>query len=122
MEDIDYYISAVLLKTGLQKARLDLQNEKVLQQQIYDLFIQAGIECRREVQLSAGNIIDFVSHQIGIEVKINGTKKAIYKQCERYAAHDELLALIVVTNKSIALPSHINNKPTFIINLGQAWL
>lgn len=111
-----------LIGSILGSARFDLQNEKILQAQISDLLARKGIEHTREVELIEGDIIDFMINEVGIEVKISGAAKSIYRQCCRYCEHDAVQTFILVTNKAITLPHQINNKPTCVINLGRAWL
>ena len=112
----------LLVKQALSTTRFDLGNEKKLQHQIEEKLKNAMIEHRREVSLSKESIIDFLVGDIGIEIKIKGSAKAIYRQCERYCAFDEIKALVLLTNKIMRLPAQINNKNTYVINLGKAWL
>lgn len=105
----------------LRSKRFDLHNEKILQGQMEEAFKAKGIIFQREVTLSSGNIIDFMSGHTGIEVKIAGSPKAIYKQLERYAQHETVGEIILVTNKALAL-KEVNHKPVHIVNLGLAWL
>lgn len=105
----------------LRSKRFDLHNEKILQGQMEEALKAKGITFQREVTLSPGNIIDFMSGHTGIEVKIAGSPKAIYKQLERYAQHEEVGEIILVTNKALAL-KEVNHKPVHIVNLGLAWL
>ncbi len=106
----------------LKKHRFRLDNEKLVQADIEKLLIDEKIPHRREYILSEASIIDFMVGNTGIEIKIGKSAKAIYRQCERYLQFDELAELILVTNKSIGLPAQINNKNTYILNLGKAWL
>ncbi len=112
----------ILIKKVLSTSRLDLANEKKMQAQIEDRFKDQQISYRREVELDKGSIIDFLVEDIGIEIKINGSAKAIYRQCERYCQFDEVKTLLLLTNKIMRLPKKINNKSTYVINLGTAWL
>lgn len=78
---------------------------------------------KREYHLDNENIIDFLLFDsIGVEVKIKGQKRAIYKQCERYCKFEKLKQLILVTNVSIGFPKEINGKDCYILNLSKAWL
>jgi hypothetical protein len=103
----------------LKKQRLPLHNEKTLQREIGQLLSGMLIIHDREYRLSDDSIIDFRVGCTGIEVKIGGCSKDIYRQCLRYLEFDEL---ILVTNKAIRLPALINNKPAYVLNLGTAWL
>lgn len=116
--------------TLLKGRRFELQQEKTLQRQMWDLFQKTdlGYAIYWNYYLDESNNIDFFfevcdKSGFGIEVKINkGSKKSIYRQCERYCQFDVIKALILVTNRSIGFPKEILNKPCYIFNVGMAWL
>lgn len=108
---------------ALKGKKLFLNDEKVLQLEIYQLLAgPAGAQLEREKHLSEKNIIDFFIDGLGIEVKIKGSRKQIYRQCERYCQFQEVKALILITNVSMGFPEQINGKDCYILNLGKAWL
>lgn len=109
----------------LRRKRFNLHDEKILQAEIQAEFVlawgQADVE--REFVLDHRNTIDFlISGDLGIEVKIGGQKRAIYKQCERYCCFDKIKSLLLVTNRSMGFPQQINGKDCYVLNLGRAWL
>jgi hypothetical protein len=111
-----------------KKNRFSLEDEKTLQAEIA---LKLATEDRfphrlpylREFRLDDHSIIDFlVNENIGIEVKLKGSAMSIFRQCERYCQFPAIEALILLTNKSMALPPEINGKPCFVQNLSEAWL
>ncbi len=106
----------------LYSHRFPLVVEKETQAAIEQRFIENEIEYSREHKLDEQNIPDFFIEGIAIEVKIKGTAKQIYRQCERYCKSDEVRKLILVTNRSMGFPKSINGKDCYFINLGKAWL
>lgn len=77
----------------------------------------------REVVLGPGERIDFLcAGGIGIECKARATRKAIYRQLGRYARHDRIQSLILVTATALGLPAMIEGKPVFYVSLGRASL
>lgn len=121
MSDILSSINAVI--SALSNKKMALTSEKALQEDIAVVLSKAGISFVKEKRLDERSIIDFLeSNGIGIEIKIGGQRKEIYKQCERYAKIEEVCAIVLVTNKSIGWPPEINGKPTCVVNLGRAWL
>lgn len=107
----------------LSSRRFSLTNEKKTQEEIEASLTAAGIRNAREVRLGDGDIIDFVIEgSIGAEVKIKGGKMDIFRQCQRYARHNALSALILVTNVPTGFPKEINGKPVYVVNLARAWL
>lgn len=107
---------------ALRGQRLPLSDEKKLQASIAVLFEAAALPLEREVRLSPSDIIDFFGEGIGIEVKIKGGKRDIYHQLERYAKHDAVEQLILVTNVPIGMPPEIEGKPIYVHSIAKAWL
>jgi hypothetical protein len=111
------------IKKLLSSHRFDLTSEKILQREIEKVIMATGLPLQSEVRLSQESIIDFVAwDDIGIEVKLKGAPKAIFRQIKRYCEFESVVAIILITNRSISLPEAINDKPTLVINLGMAWL
>lgn len=109
----------------LRKQRIAIYNEKQVQQDIFK-FLQTVYKkehfIQREYRLDSKNIIDILFDVIGIEVKLAGSPKDIYYQCERYCQFEAVGQLILITTKVMRLPSMINNKLCFVYNLSEAWL
>lgn len=105
----------------LQK-RFPLDNEKDTQAAIEQALIVAKIPYSREHILDKDNIPDFFIDGIAIEIKIKGSIRKIFKQCQRYCTFEEVKELILLTNRSMGFPETINGKPCYVINLGRAWL
>jgi hypothetical protein len=106
----------------LTSTRLPAGPEKDVQQAIADAFVAASIEFKREVRLTPTDVIDFVVGSTGIEIKIKGARRAIYRQLTRYAAHSDIASLVLVSSVAMGLPAEINGKPVEIVSIGAAWL
>jgi hypothetical protein len=102
----------------LRSYRFPLHDEKRLQAAIANVLA----DFKPEHPLDTENIIDFFHAGIGIEVKIKGSRKEIYRQCVRYCDFVGLHTLILLTNRAMGLPAKINNTDCLVINLGLAWL
>ncbi len=64
-----------------------------------------------------GNIV------VEVKIKAKGAQRRnIFRQLDRYAKHDRVHAIVLVTSVAMHLPAEINGKPTFVASLGQAWL
>ena len=103
-----------------------MQSEKLLQAEIAVALLEGlpddGWRLMREERLDKDNIIDFLIDDIGIEVKIKGGKREIFRQCTRYCEFERVKTLILVTNISMGFPPTINGKDCYLFKLGQAWL
>lgn len=110
----------------LKKKRFELVDEKVLQDQMHTVLIQAfGLEnVKKEYELvKKKDIIDFLlTGGIGIEVKTKLLKRKMYNQCCRYVESKEITKLILATCASTGWPEEINGKDCYVINLEEAWL
>ena len=108
----------------LSGCRFPLANEKMLQAAIEEEFDAHGVEHSREHRLSSEDVIDFFfeAEGIGAEIKIKGSKRAIYGQIQRYAKHDCIRELILVTNVPMGVPAEVEGKPVYVVNLAKAWL
>lgn len=105
--------------------RYNLSNEKAVQVGIDDLLVAAfGREAvEREKVLGPFDRPDFVIGGVVVEVKVRGARKvAIWKQLKRYAGHEAVTALVLVTNLSMGLPADVDGKPAWYVSLGRAWL
>jgi len=104
----------------LEGERFPLTTEKTLQSAIAAALTAAGIPFVREHRFSPEDVVDFWCAPVAIEVKIQGPKRAIYRQCERYCRHADVEALILATTVPLNLDRLV--KPAAVVNLGRAWL
>lgn len=82
----------------------------------------AGLPCRHEAKLGPGCRIDFLVGNVGIEIKKGKPDAAsLRRQLVRYAAFDAVEALVVLTQRSVPLPSAVRGKPVHTIVLNQLW-
>jgi hypothetical protein len=112
--------------------RLPLSDEKDLQAKIAEMLALEKVPHVREVRLDDHDIVDFMvgpgaslqplEPACAIEVKIGGSRRAIYRQLERYCAHPQVTEIVLATNVPMNLPFEINGKRTAVANLGRGWL
>lgn len=107
---------------ALAAGRFSLAREKETQAEITAHLTVRCIRHEREIDLGERNVIDFMIGSVGVEVKIGGSKRAIYAQCERYCRTGKLSALILATNVAIGFPPVIVGVPCFVVSLGRSWL
>lgn len=119
---VEVQADVIRLLEILSKARFSLQDEKKLQTEIESKLAANSIIFDREYRLDKVNIPDFMIGNIAIEVKIKGRASDIYSQLSRYSKFDQVQSIILLTNRSIGFPEHLNGKPIYILKLGKAWL
>lgn len=112
--------SAEAVVSVLSRRRLPLTSETTLQVAIAECLAEVGMPFAREHRLSNGSIVDLFHDGVGIEVKIGGAKREIFRQVERYIGFDEIRELVLATNAMLSLPPLV--KPVHVLNLGRAWL
>lgn len=91
----------------LAHSRFVWATEDDLQAGLEQAFREAGLPVEREVRVDARNRIDLVVGRTGIEAKVKGTPGAALRQLSRYAALDEIDAVVLVTN----VPGHAQYMP-----------
>ena len=109
---MDRQIKSVL--AALHPLRLTpMEDEIGLQDRIETALTAGGITFEREVTLCRGSRIDFLAAGgVGIEVKRGKPAKGpLLRQMARYAASESVSALILVTERTTALPREIDGKP-----------
>lgn len=89
--------------------------------------LRAGLELfsvQDEVRLSEKDRIDIlVGGVVGVEIKVKSDRRSVFNQLERYAAHEQIEALVLVTGAAWP-PSmkEIGGKPFFLASLSKGWL
>lgn len=106
----------------VEESRCALHDEKQTQVQLENIFRAAGLNVSREHRLSNRDIPDFFIDGVVVEVKIKGQRTTISKQLERYLAHDEVLALVLATSRSMNLVDDFDGKPLRVASLSKGWL
>lgn len=89
-------MTADLLYRLLKVQKFRYSNEKQLQTNIAQVLRESGFPFVREC-LVAGGTIDFMVGDIGLEVKIKGTCKAIAAQLDRYVLDRRIRELLLVS-------------------------
>ena len=115
----------------LSKARLPLDTEQALQLEIGRLLDANHIPHVREAKVAGGRI-DFMAGyasrlaphapSVGIECKIAGGARMIFRQCNAYCGDPRIGHLILATGKGMLLPNRMQNVPITVVSLGSAWL
>ena len=114
MERIIEAISA--LRAPLQQGEYDLHRL------VMDALDTAGIPWEHEVKLASRCRIDLMCGCVGIEVKRGKVDKGrLLTQLRKYADCDQVEGLILVTEKTVALPRTIHGKPVRLICLNRLW-
>lgn len=110
-----------------ERQRLEMKNEKLAQQQMDERLLAAGYSFQREHRLSPSDIPDFlVTTQDGwsivLEMKTRARRMQIFRQLERYALHENVHGIVLLSATAMILPAEINGKPAARASMGSAWI
>jgi hypothetical protein len=110
-------LDAQMLCQAIAAGRLRYTTEAQLQQALADLFADAGIDADGQVRLGVHERPDFMAGGVAVELKVKGTLGDLTRQLGRYAAHDQVTAVIVVTRcaRHRDVPREINGKPVYVV-------
>ncbi len=105
-----------VLVEHISSARFNFTSEAELQAGLAQHL--AGFKPQVEVRLNEKDRVDLVVEDIGIEVKVDGSRADVLRQLHRYANSGVLGALILVTNRTRhTVPPTINGIPVILISL-----
>ncbi len=101
----------------LRLNRFRFVDEQQLHEAIAAALAADGVAFEREVRLGDRDRIDFIADTLGIEVKVDGSAAVVERQLARYAEHDRITALALVTScaRHGAVAREINGKPVHVI-------
>lgn len=106
--------------------RIDAVVEKRAQADLESALADGGWQFSREHRLSDQDVPDFLVTVEGVsvvvELKIRAQRKRIFRQLERYALHDSVDTVVLLTGTAMQLPPEIRGKPARVISLGAGWL
>lgn len=107
----------------LRRAQFRVSSESALQDDIETRLLQHGVDFQREHRLGPADRPDFlVVGGIVIEAKARCSRRVIYRQLQRYAMHDTVTAIVLVTGTAMGLPPTLGDKPLFYVSLGRGAL
>ncbi len=96
--------------------------ESDIHQMVEKQLQKARLPYVHEAKIGPGCRIDYLVGDVGIEIK-KGRPDAgrLKRQLARYAACEDVAALVVIAPRSVALPQTVLNKPVRVIALNQLW-
>ena len=98
------------------------QGEYDLHQLVMDALAAYGVPCEHERKLAPRCRIDVFCGGVGVEIKRGKPEPArIRQQLARYAACEQVQALILVTERTVPVPHTLGGKPVRVICLNRLW-
>ncbi len=98
------------------------QGEYDLHRLVMDALAARDIPFEHEVKLAPRCRIDLMCGGVGVEIKRGKPDaRSILAQLTRYAACEQVEALILVTERTVAVPRTLCGKPVQVICLNRLW-
>ena len=96
--------------------------EEELHAQVTRAIEESGLELQHEVRLAPRCRIDFMCDGVGIEIKKSRPDRAkLMAQLTRYAACEQVQALVVAAPRGVNLPREIGGKRVIMVALERLW-
>lgn len=105
----------------LQRHRYRATCEADLQKAIERVLTAAALPFEREVMLTPRDRADFLVCGVVVELKVDGSAPSVTRQLQRYAKHDRVLGVLLVTTRSrhCCMPSSLMGKPVATVFVGR---
>lgn len=119
VDEADVATQVDALTSLLLRHRIASGCEKIMQEAIHQIFQKENLRVQKEFRLSGSERVDFYYCGIAVELKIGGSLSAVTRQVMRYAALENVKAVILVTTRMIHcnLPSRMAEKPITVVHL-----
>jgi len=116
-------ITAEQVIAALRTLRAPIQQgEYDLHRLVMDALESSGIPAAHEVKLAPRCRIDLMAGSVGIECKRGPVDRArVLRQLERYAACEEVTAIVLVSEKTVRLPREMYGKRVYGVCLNRLW-
>jgi hypothetical protein len=117
---VEPQLALAALKNLIGTVQFRFSEEKYLQDGLQVIFQREAVVFWREHNLSFRDRPDFFLpfSGIAIEVKVNGATSAVLRQLERYATHDEVKAILLITTRlRHQMPEQLNGKPVAVVTI-----
>jgi hypothetical protein len=107
--------------------RIRFAGELDVQLAVAEILDRNRISYQREFRLSPRERLDFLlrfpgkDSSIAIEIKIKGRTAELLRQLERYAGHEFIAGLVLVTSRRLQaaqMPDSLNGKPLAVAMIG----
>lgn len=115
-----------LLKS-IRAMRLNSSTEALLQRDLETGLRNGGFSFEREVCLGPRDRVDFLvvlpdGRNVALECKVRGQAHEVYKQLARYAAHERVSEVILLTSRMMTMPPDVCGKALHVVHSARAWL
>lgn len=111
------------IATVISGTRINLTTEAAAHMDVLAALAAADIPHESEVYLSGADRIDVLCGAVGIEIKVGHSRRSIWRQLQRYAAHEAIEALVLATGT--AFPANlgdVDGVPLAVADLSRGWL
>ncbi len=113
-------MNAQAILDALGAHRFPCGTEAAMQVGVAGVFEKVGIAFAREHRFSAEDRVDFFVDGVAVELKIKGSVTDILRQLHRYAQHESVREVLLVTTRNLHrdMPPEMNGKPVRVLVVG----
>lgn len=106
-----------------QRSQIGVSTEGEAHYWLADALRRDGLQAETEVRLTTRDRIDIMVGNVAVEVKVQGSRREIWRQLQRYADLPDIHAIVIAT----ATPwppgvDSVGRKPLFHASLVTGWL
>lgn len=124
---------SLVIESGMEQVMVALSGLRIgivteeweLQKKIAAILNDSHIKYNKEHQLGPGSRVDFMTESgVAVEVKKGKPNRTrLVDQMNRYAAYDEVKAVVIVVETSLRTPitESANGKPCAVVGLQKLW-
>ncbi len=104
---------------ALARIRTRASTEADLQAAVGMAFKLARVPHEQQVRISPHDRLDFLAGDVAVELKVDGSAAALLRQLDRYAAHERVGAIVVVSTRArhLEMPAALRGKPVHLVSL-----
>jgi hypothetical protein len=111
------------IREAFARVRVATYSEEALQAAVAQVLLTIDAPFHREFGLSPLDRIDFLAGNLGIECKVDGPTHQVTRQLRRYAAHETIHELVLITTLArhrMLVPVTIDGKTVhaIVVNAG----
>lgn len=110
-----------LLLRELRRHRISYGSETELGRSVVQLLLPLNIPYVEEYRLSPGSRVDLLlDGGVAVELKVGGTPTSVLRQLHRYAEHDCVREILLITTRHAhlrGLPAQLCGKPVYVFRV-----
>lgn len=107
----------------IEQRRINISTEQSAHDSVQAALEADGLDVHREVRMGLRDRVDLMVKDVAIEVKVKASsRRSVLRQLERYAEHDAVAAIVLVTGMAWPAMEKVKGKRLFVASLAWGWI